>query len=414
LTGMSKPDHNTINRFRSDKLKGQIKKVFTQIVLMMAESGHVDLQSVYTDGTKIESIANRYTFVWGKRIKSSKERIASQLEELWDYTQKVASEELKDTTTLEFESLAPEVVKETVSKIDKALKGKPVSKKIKAKVRYAKRHWSKNLQKYNDAEKILGERNSYSKTDADATFMRMKEDHLENSQLKPAYNVQISTNKQVITHYSLHQNPADTRTLKPHLESFRNAYNFLPQELTADAGYGSEENYEFLEQAHVEAYVKYNYFDKEQKTRYRGPSEFHHENLFYNKEKNCYYCPMGQQMNYTGSYPEKTEAGYTRTISRYEVRNCKGCPMQGVCHNREGNRIIEVSHRLNELRDKARDRLLSEQGLKHRSKRSVDVEPVFGMIKHNRGFKRFTLKGLQKIEVEFGLLALAHNIKKMA
>lgn len=200
LTGMAKPDHNTINRFRSEKLKDQIKKVFTQVVMMMVESEHVDLQKVYTDGTKIESSANRYTFVWGKRIKSSKERIAAQLEELWNYTQELASEELKDTAPTSFKELDPEKVRETVEQIDQALKDKPVSTKIKQKISYAKKNWPEKLKQYEKSEEILKERNSYSKTDPDATFMRMKEDHMKNGQLKPAYNAQISTNNQIITH----------------------------------------------------------------------------------------------------------------------------------------------------------------------------------------------------------------------
>jgi transposase len=309
LAGMERPDHNTINRFRTERLKGVIKKVFCQVVLLMTQSGHVDLQKVYTDGTKIEANANRYTFVWGKRIKTSKERISKQLEELWDYTQKVATEELKDNAPISFDKLDPEEVRKTVAQIDQALKDKPIDKKVKQKVSYAKKNWAEKLQDYQQQEKILGERNSYSKTDTDATFMRMKEDHMQNGQLKPAYNVQISTNDQIIANYSIHQNPTDTRTLKPHLDSFEQQYTFMPKELTADAGYGSEENYEYLEKNNVEAYVKYNYFDKEQREKEKAKPAFHVDNLFYNKQTNCYYCPMGQKMNFIGASVEKTQAG---------------------------------------------------------------------------------------------------------
>ena len=217
LSGMEQPDHNTINRFRTDRLKGVIKKVFTQVVLMMANSGHVDLQKVYTDGTKIEANANRYTFVWGKAIKTSKERIAKQLEELWQYTQQVAKEELKDTEPTRYKSLDPEEVRKTVEQIDEALKDAPASPKVKQKVKYAKKNWPDKLKEYQQKEELLGKRNSYSKTDPDATFMRMKEDHMLNGQLKPGYNAQISTNNQIIITYSIHQNPTDTLTLKPHM-----------------------------------------------------------------------------------------------------------------------------------------------------------------------------------------------------
>jgi transposase len=414
LSGMERPDHNTINRFRTERLKGVIKKVFTQVVVLMAESGHVDLQRVYTDGTKIEANANRYTFVWGKRIKKSREQIGKQLEDLWDYTQKIAAEELQDTTPTSFEKLDPEEVRKTVTKIDEALKKKEASidKKVKQKISYAKKNWPSNLEKYQEQEKILGARNSYSKTDPDATFMRMKEDHMKNGQLKPAYNVQISTQDQFIANYSIHQNSTDTNTLKPHLESFKEQYGFFPKELTADAGYGSEENYEYLEKNEVEAYVKYNYFDKEQREKEKAKPDFHVDNLYYNKEENCYYCPMGQKMRFIGNYIEKTEAGYERTLSKYQAQNCQGCPIRGVCHKSQYNRTIETSHRLNELKNLARERLLSEKGLKHRSKRPVDVEPVFGILKQNKGFRQFMLRGIDKVSIEFGLLAIAHNIKK--
>lgn len=414
LSGMERPDHNTINRFRSNRLKGVIKKVFTQVVLLMVESGHVDLQKVYTDGTKIEASANRYTFVWGKAIKTNKERIAKQLEELWQYTQQVASEELKDITPTQYTNIDPEQVRQAVEQIDLALKDKPVPQKVKQKVKYAKKNWPDKLKEYEKKEEILGERNSYSKTDPDATFMRMKEDHMLNGQLKPGYNAQISTNNQIITHFSIHQNPTDTKTLKPHLKSFKESFGFMPKELTADAGYGSEENYEFMEQNQVDAYVKYNYFDQEQHNQGKIKGAFHADNLFYNKEQDCYYCPMGQTMTFIGIKVEATEAGYQRTLSRYQAQNCKGCPIRGKCHKAKGNRVIELSHRLNELRSKAKERLLSEIGIAHRKQRPVDVEPVFGMLKHNRGYRKFLLRGIDKVSIEFGLLALAHNLKKMS
>jgi hypothetical protein len=413
LSAMEQPDHNTINRFRCDRLKGSIKKVFTQVVMMMVESGHVDLQRVYTDGTKIEANANRYTFVWGRAIKTSKERIVKQLEELWQYTQQIAAEELKDTAPTQYTPIDPEKVRQVVEQIDQALKDKEVAPKVKQKVRYAKKNWPGKLKEYEEKEQQLGDRNSFSKTDPDATFMRMKEDHMLNGQLKPGYNAQISTNNQIIVNYSLHQNPTDTKTLIPHLDSFRDAYGVMPKELTADAGFGSEENYEFMEENNIEAYVKYNYFDQEQHNDGQAKGVFHVDKLHYNKQLDCYYCPMGQIMTNIGTKTEYTETGYQRTLSRYQAANCEGCPIRGRCHKAKGNRIIEVSHRLNELKAKARERLKSNIGIAHRKQRPVDVEPVFGMLKQNRGFRRFLLRGLDKVSIEFGLLALAHNLKKL-
>lgn len=418
LSGMQSPDHNTINRFRSTRLKDVVKEVFTQVVMLLVESGHVDLQRVYTDGTKIEANANKYTFVWGKAIKKNKIRIKDQLEDLWRYAEKVAKDELQDTHPCDFEKLDPKEVDKTIDKLNKVLKPKKeVPKERKQKLNYAKKNWPSNLKKYQNDEQILAGRNSYSKTDKDATFMRMKDDHMQNGQLKPGYNLQISTNNQFITHYSIHPNPTDTKTLIPHLQEFKQYYNTLPKELTADAGYGSEENYEYLQEQSVEAYVKYNYFHQEQKAQKSNkPAKkpFTQEKLHYNEQKDCYYCPMGQAMKNIGQKKEKSEAGYLKTTHLYQAENCKGCPLRGACHKSKGNRIIQVNHRLKVLKNQARERLLSDKGKAHRSQRPVDVEAVFGNMKQNKGFKRFNLRGNQKVEIEMGLLAMAMNLKKVA
>lgn len=266
LSGMSRPDHNTINRFRSERLKDEVRSIFTQIVLLLESQGHVSLKTVFTDGTKIEANANRYTFVWGKSIERNKRRIEEQLQDLWQYTQEVAASESKDKTEVEFRAIDKEALEKTIEKIDTALKGKKICPKVRQKLNYARKNWPSNLEKYAEQQEIMGNRNSFCKTDTDATFMRMKEDHMKNGQLKPGYNLQISTHNQFIVNYSLHPNPNDTRTLAEHIKIFKEHYNRLPEELVADAGYGSQENYTLLNNQGVEAYVKYNYFDKDTKS----------------------------------------------------------------------------------------------------------------------------------------------------
>jgi transposase len=411
LLGMKKPDHNTINRFRSEKLSGILKEIFSQVVLLLAEQGIVSLkEAVFTDGTKIESVANKYTFVWGKSIKHHKEKIKSQLDELWKYAQDVAAEELKDTAPLTFEEISAEKVKEAIAKIDAALDDKDdIDKKVKQKLNYARKNWPENLSKYDEQEKQLAGRNSYSKTDPDATFMRMKEDHMLNGQLKPAYNLQISTQEQFILNYSLHQTTNDYGTLATHIDQYESLYHEKPKAIVADAGYGSDENYSLLKGKNIEAYIKYNTFDKEQK---EGIKAFSNDSLHYNEEDNCLICPMGQKMNHIGDGNRVTTSGYVQLISRYQAQNCQGCPIRGVCHQGQGNRIAEVNHSLRKHKQVTKEQLNSEQGIKYRKQRPVDVEPVFGQIKSNRGFKRFLLKGLTKTEVEIGLLSIAHNLKK--
>src|SRR4030042_4294507 len=257
LSGMSLPDHNTINRFRSDRVKWVLKKVFSQVVLLLVEKGIIALKEAYLDGTKIEANANRYTFVWGRSIIKSKERIRKQLVELWSYAESVAREELENNEPDSFEKIDQESVLKTIESIDKALKGKQVDKKVKQKLNYAHKNWPENLKKYEQQEKTLGNRNSYSKTDPDATFMRMKEDHMLNGQLKPGYNWQLSTENQYILGYTIHQTTNDMTTLQSHMESLKEILGKMPDTLVADAGYASLENYEYLENNDVEALVRY-------------------------------------------------------------------------------------------------------------------------------------------------------------
>lgn len=414
LSGMQTPDHNTINNFRGHRLKDTLKDIFSQIVLLLAGEGLISLKEVYVDGTKIESVANRYTFVWGNSIKTNKEKIKQQIDELWQYAQKVAAEELNEPQPPTFDKIDAAKVEAAIEKIETVLKDKQVSKQVKQKLNYAKKNWPDKLRKYEAQEQIMGGRNSYSKTDTDATFMRMKEDHMLNGQLKPAYNVQVSSSDQYIVDYSIHQTTSDTTTFISHIKQHKEHYGELPDEVTADAGYGSEQNLQYLEDNGVEGYVKYSYFDKEQSSSHQDKHPFSPANLHYNKEKNCYYCPMGRQMQNIGTYKKTTATGFEQQITKYRAVNCERCPLNGVCHKSKADRIIEVNFNLNRLKEKAHKNLTSEKGIKHRKKRPWDVESVFGNIKSNHGFRRFMLKGKQKVAIETGLLAIAQNLRKKA
>lgn len=412
LAGMQQPDHHTINRFRSERLRNILREVFAQVVLLLADSGQVSLQEIYTDGSKIESVANRYTFVWGKAIKTSRERIKQQLQALWKYTQQVAAAEKGDDTPPDFEKIDSKSVKETIDKIDTTLKDiEEVDGKVKQKLNYAKKHWPDKLKEYAKQEKILAGRNSYSKTDTGATFMRMKEDHMLNGQLKPGYNVQVSTNNQFIVNYSLHHNPTDTKTLIPHLEQHKKLYGSLPAVQVADGGYGSEENYQYLAKNKVDAYVKPADFDRTQKGG--SPNWFHSDQFEYDAVKDSYRCPAGTPMKNIGQI-RKWGRGLLKTYTKYKASGCRNCPLREACHKQKGNRVILVNHQFRRLKQQAYERLKTEKGIYYRKRRPVDVEPVFGNIKSNKNFKRFLLKGIDKTEIEWGLLCLAHNLKKLA
>jgi transposase len=412
LTGMSKPDHNTINRFRGQRLQKTLQPIFTQVVFLLCEEGLLSLKDLYTDGTKLEANANRYTFVWAKGIKTSKERIKKQLDEMWKYAQSVAASELDDTDPSDFKKIGKEQVTATVDAINTALRDKKIDSKMRQKLNYARKHWPAALDRYEQQEKLLGNRKSYSKTDPDATFMRMKEDHMRNGQLKPGYNVQISTNNQFIASYSLHPNPTDTKTLIPHLQQHIKAFKQKPANITADAGYGSEQNYQWLEDKRITAYVKHNAFDRDQRHKKRDKKPYAADQFIYNPLTNRYRCPAGKGMKKTGERIKPNHSGFPQLISRYQSKNCSGCPLRSQCNPDYQYRTIEVNLNWHRLKQKAQKRLKTKRGIQKRKKRCFDTEPVFASIKHNHQFKRFMLRGIGKVTVETGLLALAHNLRK--
>ena len=416
LAGMQRPDHNTINRFRSDKLKGVLKEVFSQVVVLMQEQGLVDIQTIYTDGTKLEANANKYTFVWGKSIKRHRKKIKSQLEDLWKYAEGIAQEELKDNAPTTYDEVDAEQVRQTIDRINDAIKDKAVDKKVKQKLNYAKRHWPAALDKYERQEKILGDRNSYSKTDNDATFMRMKDDPMGNGQLKAAYNIQMSTSNQGIVNYGVYQDATDFLTLPRHLDEHKELYGQYPHTSVADAGYGSEENYEYLQSNGIEGYVKYPGFHTEQKAKgkIKGKDIFRPQNLYYNAQGDFFICPMGQKMEKRYESKTKKKSGYLQKSSVYQAPKCQGCPLRAMCHRSKENRIIHFNHNLAKHKRIAREKLTSQTGVAHRSQRPADVEAVFGNIKQNKKFTRFLLRGKDKVLIEIGLVALAHNLAKMA
>lgn len=415
VSGMSYPDHNTINRFRGVRLKEALRSVFEEVVLLLAQEGLLSIEEICIDGTKIEANANRYTFVWKKAIATNKEKMKQQLKHIWEYAQSVAAKEDDLPDPPDFTAIDTQKVQSTVDKLNEVLsKKKDVDKKTRAKLAYVTKHYPVNIARYEMQEAILEERNSYSKTDTDATFMRLKEDHMRNGQLKPAYNIQISSSNQYIVNYTIHPNPTDTTTLTDHITQHEESFKSSPKVVIADAGYGSHENYTLLESKEIAAYVKYGMFDKQQNKKYKAKKPFSADKLFYNLQQDCYICPIGQRMEYIGDIKSKTSTGFQQTLRRYQAQNCYNCPLNGACHKSKGNRIIQVNVELERQKNKAHELLNSPEGIERRKKRCFDVEPVFASIKSNHGFRRFMLRGKEKVEIEFGLLAIAQNIRKKA
>ena len=400
LAGRSTPDHNTLARFRSGRLRTSLREVFSQVVLLLSENGLVSLKESYIDGTKFESNAGRYTFVWGKSVRTNKEKMLGRVNELLAYADELEESESK-TPPVEFETISPEQLKATVDSLNERLKGVDLPKETRQVLR---------LARYQKQEQILAGRNSYSKTDPDATFMRMKDDHMGNGQLKPSYNLQISTQSQIVTHYSIHSNPTDTKTLVPHLEGYRNELGQLPQGTTADAGYGREENYEYLSEEKIEAFVKYGRFHQDRR-RKRNP--FNSNYWPYDEFTDTIQCPAGHSLSRQREYQPKAATGKLQQLTVYRASQCEGCPLRKACFKAPGNREVEVNHRLNGYRTKAHDLLTSEEGIRRCKRRCCEVETVFGQVKRNKGFTRLLLRSKAKVEVELGLILMAHNLSKI-
>lgn len=418
LAAQERPDFVTINRFRN-RVKKEINSIFTQMVLLLAERGLITLDVEYIDGTKIESKANKYTFVWRKTVEKNRAKLQEKIRVLLQQIDEViAQDKAAETETVEF---TPETLTSLIGELKEVLESEPEPtdkerkknrRERKKQMKELEKHRDK-LQEYDSRLEQIGERNSISKTDTGATFMRMKEDAMNNGQTKPGYNLQISTENQFITDFALFPNPTDTLTLIPFFSSFLDRYGHLPSVAVADSGYGSEENYRFMDEAGMEAYVKYNRFHLEQRPRYK-PNPFHHDNFHYNADEDYYVCPMGQHMTRVGTSHSKTASGYRSESARYRAHNCKGCPLRCLCYKARGDqRTIEVNHRLNGYKRKARELLTSEEGLRYRGRRCIEPEAVFGQMKSNMAYRRFRHFGKDKVAMDFAFFAIAFNIKKM-
>ena len=418
LSGYQKPDFATINRFRN-RVKNEIGHIFTLLVLILVEKGFVTLEVEYLDGTKIESKANKYTFVWRKSVERNREKLLEKIRVLLQQiNEQMAQDKAADVDTLE---LTPQTLCEISKEFKEALGSEPEAKTKEEKAaqrgknkmfKELERHGEK-LAEYNSRLEQMEGRNSISKTDPSATFMRMKEDAMCNGQTKPGYNLQISSENQFITDFALFPNPTDTLTFIPFLGSFPGRYGRFPKRVVADSGYGSEENYRFMDEAGIEGFVKYNRFHLEHRPRYK-PDTFHPDSLYYNEEGDYYICPMGQRMSRTGTLQTRTEGGYISQSACYRAIRCKGCPLRCLCYKTKANqRTIRVNHRLNAYKRKACELLTSEEGIKERGRRCIEPEAVFGQMKSNMAYRRFRHMGKDKVVMDFTFFAIAFNIKKL-
>lgn len=426
LSGGNRPDFRTINRFRSERLKGKIQGVFTEVLEQLIEGGYVKLEHYFVDGTKIEANANRYSFVWKKSTHNRRKALEQKVGELFEKIDKLQAEEDAAYGDADLEELGgggeidSEALAALAKRLDQVLAGDFEKKEVQ-EVKKAKKQIDEDLLprliKYEQYEVMLGERNSCSKTDADATFMQMKEDHMRNRSLKAGYNVQVGTEGQYILGFSVHQNAADNVTLRAHMEQLRKNLNRLPATWVADAGYGNEENYCLLEGEGVEAYLKYPGFDREKqkKARLSEKEKYQARQFELQQDQDIYLCPQGKQLYFEREFEEMNATGYRSLRREYRCKDCEGCVAKEICTPKSTRgRTLSVAPELVRLRGIAFKKLTSEIGEKLRRRRLAEVEAVFGLLKENGLFRRFHLRGLEKVEVEWGILSMAHNIKKLA
>lgn len=326
---------------------------------------------------------------------------------------------------LSVEELAQMVqqVDEVITEYDQKIEASPDAterKALRSERKYPKRVYKQLIdlilrkQKYQKDFEILGERNSYSKTDSDATFMRMKDDYMKNGQLKAGYNVQIATEGQYALAYSIFPNPTDTRTLIPFLNEIEKHYFPLPKYIVADAGYGSEQNYEdILSNRKCEALIPYTMYEKEQKKKYKQ-NPFHPDNWTYDEESDTYTCPNQQRVTFRYRSVRTDKTGFKRELKIYECENCSGCPFRSSCTKaKEGNhRKVMVNEKWERQKEYVRAKLSEEKAGSIFRQRKMDVEPVFGFLKANLRFTRFSVRGKSKVENEMGIALMAVNLRK--
>lgn len=429
LTQSQMPNFRTINRFRiNPHVQYLLKECFIHFRNQLVTQKLIDEEAIFIDGTKIEANANKYTFVWKKSINNYEESLTNKSKEL--YHQLVQEQiipaiqnedeqlHLEDITEIT-NSLETEVdnLTETINNENNVEHRKELrNKRIKPR-KYLKqfRDFKTRIQKYQQQKAILNKRNSYSKTDNDATFMRMKDDHMKNGQLKPGYNVQIATNNQYVLAYDVFQNPTDFKTLIPFSENIKDNYFKLPKYIVADAGYGSEENYQtIMDDFERIPLITYTMYQKELKKKYRT-NPFNVTNWKYDELLDVYFCPLNCCLKFKNYSTRIDRYGFKRNLKLYECENCKNYPIRSSCTKAKSdkNRIIQKNYNREYFKAHTKTLMNEEETGKIYKQRKIDVEPAFGNLKTNLSFTRFSVRGKDKVVNELGFALMAINIRKL-
>lgn len=427
------PDFRTINHFRKHRLpEGGIKGVFTQVVQMLVDLGLVDLADYTVDGTTLEANARRHSAVWAKNTARYKQSAIDRIEAYFDEIQQLAdleADQWADTQAPEEESeprWTSDDVQSAAQKAEQALqtreeqleeaseetdsdeeivktKRKDLSK-ARTRLRWITDKEHPKLSKYEAQERILGERSSYSRTDPDATFMRLKDQSPFDKLLAPAYNLQMGAQNQYILGYSLHSNAADKVNLDDHLDSL----SFTPDWLCADGGYGSLYNFDDLDERGITAAIK-------APANHQKPKPYSRYAMDYHPKEDEYSCPQDRRMplKETKTYTYGPDRQRSATTRVYECEECSGCPVKGDCTYGDGNRTIQFTTALEDWKHVMADRMSEGKGKRMSRYRGMAIESIFGLLKANDGLNRLAMRGEQMVDREVGLKSIAHNIRKM-
>ena len=423
LEGKPVPDHATFARFLSLHFAQCSKKTLAELSQLLYSLGEISGKTIFIDGTKIESAANKYTFVWKKAVTKHQARLFDKIlllvkecEELYGWRivhhRKVSLHTLKRLRKKLYRLKREEGI---VFVHGRGHRKTRLQRSLETLESYIEK-----LKEYDQKLHICGERNSYSKTDTDATFMRMKEDAMMNGQLKPAYNLQHGVDSEYVTWLDISPRPTDTRTLIPFLKDMGAYLPFKYQEIVADAGYESEENYLFLEGNDQLAYIKPQNYEISKTRKYRQDIG-RMENMEYDEGADCYHCKNGQVLTKQYEKHEKTASGYRRTVTVYRCSNCHGCPFKTKCIKgnhcktpmEDRQKVLYVSKKMKEKRQETLKRITSEYGTQLRMNRSIQAEGSFADIKEDMGFRRYLYRGKENVTAQSILLAIGYNMKKL-
>lgn len=423
------PSYRTINRFRiHPEMKELLRLCFVQFRCQLVHEKLIKQEAIFIDGTKIEANANKFTFVWKKAVQRHHSRLIEQSNQLYSQLlethiipeiEKESDEELSVKELGQVAQQLEEVVEGYTENINDSTDGmerKQLRRERKTPKQQLKqiREWLVRKQKYQQDEIRFGQRNSYSKTDVDATFMRMKDDYMKNGQLKAGYNVQIATEGQYALAYGVYPNPTDTKTLRPFLDAIEQHYFVLPKHIVADAGYGSQQNYDdILTKRQRVPLITHAHSRQEQKTKTKK-NPLLPSNWAYDASKDSYTCPNEKQMRFIRHTYRKDKTGFQRNFKLYECEDCTGCPFRAECTKAEigSNRTLMINEEWETQKAYVRTKLSEEETGAIYRQRKIDVEPVFAFLKANLGFTRFNLRGKRKVEHDIGLALMAVNLRK--